>query len=256
MSRRVNARVVVLLSVSASALAVPAIVQASSGGAGLGGGGGSGSGTRTQAPRSGKVQAADVPVSVSGNGITVRTRESAILRRPLKFTGNIGSAGAGDVVEIQRRGRETGYRWANTAHGTASSSGHFKAVWPTNHIGQFDIRAVIMSGRTPRAASASPSLSITVFRPAIATTYGPGFWGSQTACGETLHHATLGVANRTLKCGTKVALYYGGKELVVPVIDRGPYANGADWDLTSATARALNIPGTVTIGAVSLPKSH
>jgi hypothetical protein len=39
----------------------------------------------------------------------------------------------------------------------------------------------------------------------------------------------------------------------VPVIDRGPYANGADWDLTEATDKALGIPGTATIGAVSLP---
>jgi rare lipoprotein A (peptidoglycan hydrolase) len=36
------------------------------------------------------------------------------------------------------------------------------------------------------------------------------------------------------------------------VIDRGPYANSADWDLTAATARALGITGTATIGAVSL----
>ena len=38
----------------------------------------------------------------------------------------------------------------------------------------------------------------------------------------------------------------------MPVIDRGPYANDADWDLTSATAAALGINGTETIGAVSL----
>ena len=93
---------------------------------------------------------------------------------------------------------------------------------------------------------------MTVYRPAIATTYGPGFWGSLTACGQVLHHATLGVANRTLPCGTKVSLLWHGRTIVVPVIDRGPYANGADWDLTSATARALGIPGTETIGAVAL----
>ena len=36
----------------------------------------------------------------------------------------------------------------------------------------------------------------------------------------------------------------------VPVIDRGPYANGADWDLTMATARALGMRQTATIGAL------
>ena len=50
-----------------------------------------------------------------------------------------------------------------------------------------------------------------------------------------------------------VYLYYRGRTMVVPVIDRGPYANHADWDLTEATDKALGIPGTATIGAVSLP---
>jgi rare lipoprotein A (peptidoglycan hydrolase) len=41
---------------------------------------------------------------------------------------------------------------------------------------------------------------------------------------------------------------------VVPVIDRGPYANGADWDLTEATAKAIGMGGLGHIGAVSLPR--
>ena len=86
-----------------------------------------------------------------------------------------------------------------------------------------------------------------------ATWYGPGFYGRRTACGETLRRGTIGLANRTLKCGESVAIYYQGRTLVVPVIDRGPYANGADWDLTVATGKALGIDGTAQIAAVSLP---
>ena len=37
------------------------------------------------------------------------------------------------------------------------------------------------------------------------------------------------------------------------MIDRGPYANGADFDLTMATGRAMGMGGTAQIGAVSLP---
>ncbi len=70
-----------------------------------------------------------------------------------------------------------------------------------------------------------------------------------------LRRDTVGVANRSLPCGTLVAIYYGGRTMVVPVIDRGPYANGADWDLTEATGRALGIAGTATVGAVSLPSA-
>ncbi len=43
--------------------------------------------------------------------------------------------------------------------------------------------------------------------------------------------------------------------MVVPVIDRGPYANHADWDLTMATGKALGVTGTAKIGAVSLPQA-
>jgi rare lipoprotein A (peptidoglycan hydrolase) len=130
--------------------------------------------------------------------------------------------------------------------------GSFAAVWRVNHIGRFAIRAVIVAS-SARAATSSPTLTLTVYRAAIATQYGPGFYGNRTACGELLTPRTLGVASRTLRCGTAVAIYYRGRTIMVPVIDRGPYANGADWDLTTATARALGIGGTATIGAVSLP---
>ena len=127
-------------------------------------------------------------------------------------------------------------------------------MWPTNHIGQFAVRALLERAGAAHTASASPSLTITVYRPSVATVYGPGFYGQRTACGTMLRRGTLGVANRTLQCGTPVSIYYRGRTIVVPVIDRGPYAHRADWDLTAATARALGIPGTVTVGTVSLPR--
>ena len=76
-------------------------------------------------------------------------------------------------------------------------------------------------------------------RRTAATWYGPGFYGNHTACGRILRRGTIGVAHRTLPCGTKVTFAYRGHHLVVPVIDRGPYAGGYDFDLTSGAARAL-----------------
>jgi len=58
-----------------------------------------------------------------------------------------------------------------------------------------------------------------------------------------LHRDDLGVANKTLPCGTMVTFRYRGKGIRVPVIDRGPYIEGREWDLTGATAVALNFPG-------------
>jgi rare lipoprotein A (peptidoglycan hydrolase) len=78
----------------------------------------------------------------------------------------------------------------------------------------------------------------------LATWYGPGFFGSRTACGQTLHRDTIGVAHRSLPCGTKVTVAYHHRFVRARVIDRGPYSNGADWDLTQKTARKLNFSTT------------
>jgi rare lipoprotein A (peptidoglycan hydrolase) len=82
----------------------------------------------------------------------------------------------------------------------------------------------------------------------IATWFGPGFYGQKTACGQTMTPVVVGVASRTLPCGTLVLVNFKGHKLTVPVIDRGPYAhNGAMWDLTWGAASALTIKDTVRI---------
>jgi rare lipoprotein A (peptidoglycan hydrolase) len=81
----------------------------------------------------------------------------------------------------------------------------------------------------------------------IATWFGPGLYGKQTACGQTLTPQVVGVANRTLPCGTLVQVTYGGRSLTVPVLDRGPYSHSASWDLTAGAAEALGITETVRI---------
>lgn len=89
--------------------------------------------------------------------------------------------------------------------------------------------------------------SLRVYRRDLATWYGPGFYGNTTACGRTLGYSTLGVAHRTLPCGTKVAIMYRGRTVTVQVIDRGPYAR-SNWDLTRETAERLRFSGTDSIG--------
>ncbi len=86
----------------------------------------------------------------------------------------------------------------------------------------------------------------------VATWYGPGFFGHRTACGKTLRRSTVGVAHRRLPCGTKVTLKYRGRYVRAKVIDRGPYANGARWDLTQKTARKLHFTATAKIRAAPI----
>jgi rare lipoprotein A (peptidoglycan hydrolase) len=82
-----------------------------------------------------------------------------------------------------------------------------------------------------------------------ATWYGPGLYGNGMACGGKLTKSTWGVAHKTLPCGSKVAIAHGGRIVIAPVVDRGPYAEGVAYDLTEKTARALRMLSTSTVRA-------
>ena len=94
------------------------------------------------------------------------------------------------------------------------------------------------------AAQTGGGIAFTALRSAGATWYGPGFYGKQTACGQTLRPGTLGVAHRNLPCGTAVKFIYEGRQIVTRVIDRGPYAKGFAWDLTNGAREALGFEGS------------
>jgi len=72
-----------------------------------------------------------------------------------------------------------------------------------------------------------------------ASWYGPGLYGNGVACGGTLRPGTVGVAHKTLPCGSKLLVGYHGRFLMAKVIDRGPYVQGRALDLTYAAADSL-----------------
>ena len=97
-------------------------------------------------------------VSTSGNGITLQTNASAILRKGLEFSGTAPTQMAGQTIEIQRSGHQTNWTWANTVTATVGSDGTFNAVWQTDHIGQFAMRAVLATTSSQaEGASMTPS---------------------------------------------------------------------------------------------------
>ena len=88
-------------------------------------------------------------------------------------------------------------------------------------------------------APAGEEIAFGPVRYAGASWYGPGLWGRSTACGAVLRPTTIGVAHKTLPCGTMVRFTYEGRTVTAPVIDRGPYIKGRAWDLTAAASEAL-----------------
>ena len=77
----------------------------------------------------------------------------------------------------------------------------------------------------------------------MASWYGPGFHGRTTANGEKFDMYELTAAHKTLPFGTRVVVHNPrtGKEVVVRINDRGPYAKGRILDLSKAAASALGL---------------
>jgi rare lipoprotein A len=125
-------------------------------------------------------------------------------------------------------------------------NGTFALRWSPDGIGNYAVRAFGIHGKRTRG-SASEARRLTSYRQAGASYYGPGLYGNGVACGGTLMPGTMGVANKTLPCGTRVKLRYHGRSVTVPVIDRGPYVAGRDYDLTEAVRDRLGFPGVGTV---------
>jgi hypothetical protein len=137
------------------------------------------------------------------------------------------------LVRLQQRRRRG---WVDVAATHSGASGGFVLhAWP-RRIGAFTMR-VVVSGAAGVADPAGVDAKVDVYHQVIASWYGPG---GRTACGQELTANTLGVANKTLPCGTLVTLHYRDRTVRVRVIDRGPYVAGRDYDLTYATKRALH----------------
>jgi rare lipoprotein A (peptidoglycan hydrolase) len=93
----------------------------------------------------------------------------------------------------------------------------------------------------PKATS-SGSASAGGWRSSGSSWYGPGLYGNGTACGQTLTKTLIGVAHKTLPCGTLIEFRNpaNGRVVEARVVDRGPYVSGRDWDLTNGLCQALD----------------
>jgi rare lipoprotein A (peptidoglycan hydrolase) len=159
---------------------------------------------------------------------------------------------AGRIVTIERLDEET-QTWIALATATINPDGTYLARWKADVAGRIATRATVTSPAETGAAlalAAPLEASLTVFRTATASWYGPGFYGRKTACGLRMTRKLLGVAHKKLPCGTPVAIAYEGKSITVPVVDRGPFVRGRKWDLTIAAAKAIGFTFTDRVGAV------
>lgn len=125
-------------------------------------------------------------------------------------------------------------------------NGSFRVKWAAGGTGAHKVRAKA-NGDKLASGSRTRTGKVTVYRPALASWYGPGLYGNRTACGQTLTSGTVGVAHKSLPCGTKLKLRYKGNTVPVRVIDRGPYVGSREFDLTYATKQKLGFGSTGTV---------
>ncbi|MFP4318077.1 MAG: septal ring lytic transglycosylase RlpA family protein [Phormidium sp.] len=86
----------------------------------------------------------------------------------------------------------------------------------------------------------------------IASWYGPGFEGNQTANGEIFNSQEITAAHLELPFGTEVRVTNldNGRSLVVRINDRGPYTGGRIIDLSAGAAEELGMIHTGTAPVV------
>jgi len=144
---------------------------------------------------------------------------------------------AGRAVSLQAL---VGRGWRTLALAHTGSRGRFRVSYTPRRLGSRLLRLHFTGDAYARSARRRLG-RLNVYRLAGASWYGGG---GGMACGGQLTSSTLGVANKTLPCGTLVTLHYGGNTVRVPVVDRGPYVAGREFDLTEATKRALGFGDT------------
>jgi rare lipoprotein A (peptidoglycan hydrolase) len=167
-------------------------------------------------------------VAVSDRKMNVRMGRRAVVR------GRIQPAGS--TVALQIRGK---HGWRTLDRARTSETGAYVLRDRVKRPLSARARVKVVSG----PAGERRIGRLNVYRSSYASWYGPGLYGGSLSCGGTLDAGDLGVAHKTLPCGSKVTLRHRGRVIRVAVIDRGPYVGGREYDLTEATAQRLRFEG-------------
>ena len=171
-------------------------------------------------------------VGVSDRRLNVRAGRRAVVR------GRIQPAGSTVALQVRRDGH-----WVTLDRDRADAQGRY--VLRDRMATPMSVRARVRVSRGPAGKHGLGRLN--VYRHALASWYGPGLYGNPLGCGGRLDPSELGVAHKSLPCGTRVTLRHNGRVVRVPVIDRGPYVGAREYDLTAATAQRLRFKGHGTI---------
>jgi rare lipoprotein A len=181
---------------------------------------------------------AGIAHSKTAPAITVkRTSLNVLAGHRASVSGAVAPGAARQRVLLQRRG---GHGWRTIARTTTRAGGAFALRVRPRRAGSGRLRLVAGSLRRGLGR-------LNVYRRAAVSWYGPGLYGNLLSCGGRLTPGTLGVAHKTLPCGSRVTLRRGHRVVRVRVVDRGPYVAGREFDLTAATRHRLHFNGVGSV---------
>jgi rare lipoprotein A len=180
-------------------------------------------------------------LSISSQELQVLAGHEATVRGTL-LAGRRGAPGQEIWLQALRPGG-----WSTLTRARTGAGGRFVMRYFPRRIGSRRVR-MRFSGTAELRGVRRPLGRLDVYRPVEVSWYGGG---GGLACGGSLTGATMGVASRTLPCGTLVTLRFAGRSVRVPVVDRGPYVDGREFDLTEATKQALRFGDTGTLWSTS-----
>jgi hypothetical protein len=176
-------------------------------------------------------------VSVGGELLVSTAPRNVLGGGPVTITGRLLPGVPGRTVELLAFSSDA---WRTVAAAHTRYRGRFTLRYAPGALGAEHLR-IRFAGDSASARTAAPSGLVTVYQQTVASWYNDG---GSTACG---FHAGLGVANKTLPCGTKVRFMYGGRTVTAVVDDRGPFVAGRTWDLNQNTAGVLGVGGVATV---------
>jgi hypothetical protein len=193
---------------------------------------------QTEAP-SADAAAAPAPsrIAVTAKRLNVRVGRTVVVRGVLR------PRQADRIVRLERLVRG---RWRQLDGALTTAGGRFTLRHRTRGVDTSLLRLRFRGDRTARASSRGIG-RMNAFRAALASWYGPGLYGNALGCGGRLSPGTIGVAHKSLPCGTTVVLRNGSRVVRAKVIDRGPYVGAREFDLTAATKYRLGFGSVGTV---------
>jgi rare lipoprotein A len=184
-----------------------------------------------------KVKKGDATLRIKRKRLNIRVGRTAVVR------GTLRPGRAGRTVTLERRG---GKGWKTIDKARTSRTGRFTLKSRRRSVDTAVVRVRFAGDRGLRPEKRRIG-RLNVYRPALASWYGPGLYGNALGCGGRLYRGTVGVAHKSLPCGTRVTLRKGKRIVRTRVIDRGPYVGAREFDLTQATKQRLGFGSTGTV---------